>query len=401
MADRILVNYISRGRDAGVPDEALRAALLEVGWSLGEINLGLAEAGSHLPIINTEPTAEEIAESLSWSETHRGIFVLVIVTLLFVMMMAVVVISYKFLTRPTNLTDITHKMLDTFSKVSGFNYEGSLDLYATHQSLVGGNATSAVSVPTVMLIEHSTSTGVFNGTIQTPHDGRPSFLISFKINSDQGGRVFGAEIDNRLIEDEWFVFASRLDRLNQLDLSSLAGFWLSVTPADIASLGGQAQIFAPSVNQLLVWRGNIARSQSFSLIEESGRENLAGINTVKYSFVWDVKQSQSWLKDVTNLFGDDIVVDELKTLSSNKITGYVWLGVSDYLPYQVEVASPFADDLGEEKINGILRINLRFNDFNRPTRIVRPTTARSLSEVFGEGLNISGSTTSTTTSSRP
>lgn len=380
--DKELINYISRGRGAGVLDEELRDVLLDAGWLLEEIDQALREAGSHLPIINAEPTTSEL--SLERTNTHRRVFLSVIVVIGIVFIGTIGVFAYQSFVQNKSPERKTVDFLTALAKTSGFNYEGSLNLNLDYRSRVVGNSTSSVELPAVLVSEKSTTTVVFSGSVASPEGKRPSFLLTGEALVDRSNQdVFRASLETRLIEDKLYLFLSQIDRLPLLDLESLLGFWLSVSPADMALVGLNSSITAPSVNQVLTWRKAIAYNQSFYLEQFLGREKVNGIDVLKYTFTLDLGDSHYLFDQLVEITGSNDLSDRVAALSGQDLVmGEIWLGAKDHLPYKISLSSVFSDGAKELGTSGYFDLHLKLSNFNQEIIIDQPGNSRSLSSVF-------------------
>lgn len=402
--DKELLNYISRGRGAGVLDEELRDVLLDAGWPLEEINTAMSQAGSHLPIINAGPIKND--KPLEWTGVHRGVFLFVIMVIVFVLVGVIGVFTYRAYLAQQSPEGVTADMLGAFSRVTSFNYNGTLDLNVNYQSSVAGESTSSVQLPSVYVDEQATATVSFSGVVSAPEMGRPKFVWDSKVNVDQLNHgVFNVDFEARLIDDALYLFLSNIDRLPLLDLTSLVGFWLSITPADMANFGIGSSVTAPSANQLIAWRNAIARSQSFYLTEMLGEEKIDNIKVFKYAFILDLTNSTDLVSNLVQISGSSDLSNQVNLLSKqNKLIGEVWVGQKDNLPYKISISTVFDNDdqfIGESendstKTKGLVRLTLNLSDFNQDISISVPNSPRSLSSVSGGLVGINSSPTTTT-----
>lgn len=377
--DKELINYISRGRGAGVLDDELRDVLLDAGWPLEEVNQALVLAGSHLPIINSGSLP--IETSFEWTSGHRRVFLVVVIAISMVLIGAIGVFARQFYLDRHSPERVTIDVLKTVSGISGFDYDGSLELNVNYQSSVVGNSTSSVELPNTMINEIATTTVAFSGRVFTPEAGRPSFSWQGRVNVDRlNNDIFKADVEFRLIEDALYVFLSDVSRLPLLDLSSLVGFWLSITPADMANFDVGSSITAPSANQLLGWRNAIAQSKSFRLVERLGEEKINNINTVKYSFSLNLVDAKKLLDRLSTIPGSEGWSGQVDTLSDQDvIVGEVWIGKADNLPYKVSVQADLKGGNIEDETGGHVDLVINFNQFNGGLSVVAPTGHRSLS----------------------
>ncbi len=376
-----LINYISRGRGAGVLDEELRDVLLDAGWLPEEVNEALVEAGSHLPIINALPPPLELP--LGWSPAHRGVFGTVIIILVTIFVGATGVLAYRLYGQNHNPDRVGAQFLTAVSRVSGFDYDGTLDLNIEYQSMMASNSSSSVELPEVLIHEQSTTSLTFSGSLVSPEGKRPRLLLASKVAVDSLNHgAFGADLEARLIDDSLYLFLSKIEQ-SSVDWQSLTGFWLAFTPADAAEIGVASNITAPSANQLLVWRQAIARSQSFHLIKLLDREKLGDINTRRYAFAFDLGNSGDLLDAVAHLDPSGDLASQVKVLANQGVIGgEIWLGTDDNLPYRVVINSIVDPVQPDNKTKADIRLVLNLHNFNHGAAVDQPALARSLSSVL-------------------
>lgn len=392
--DKELLNYISRGRGAGILDEEIRDALLGVGWTVEEVNEALNEAGSHLPIINAVPTKEEL--SLEWTKTHKSVFWVLVVSIILIIVGLLGAIIYKTYQESRSFDKLTTDVLKAVSQVESFNYDGEFSLELKQEISVAGNSTSSVPLPDIAIDQTSTTSSSFQGSFSHLDQSRPKFEWFGKTTVESSDKdTFYSDLEARLIDNTLYLFISQITKWQFLDLESLVGRWLSVTPVDMAKLGLDINITAPSVNQFLAWRGAVANSQAFNLVDKIGVEEINSVELVRYSFSFDLGSSRYLFDEINNLAINHYLSKEVQVLvNQGLVFGEVWVGKKDDLIYKVVVESTFSDDA--EKEDGYVALELNFSDFNTEINIERPDNPQSLFNLFDQLLNASSSVATST-----
>lgn len=378
-----LINYISRGRGAGVPDDKLRDILLGSGWLADDIDQALSEAGSHLPIINALPSVAD--HKTEWATWHRRAFFAVIIMILIVAVGAVMAVAYQFYQQNRSPERVVGEVLSSFADVTSFKYDGSLMFNFDYQATFVGDSTSSVKLPPVAIDKSSVSKVAFSGLVSAPHNGRPRIELTSKIDrTDLTKNTVAVDLKTRLIDDNLYLNLEHIDRLPLLDLRSLIGVWLRISPADIASLGLDYVVTAPSVNQLLSWRSGIARTRSISLSEKLGVETLSGVPVLHYRFTAPAEDFNVLINKIHHLIGGREVSQALALAAAgDTIDGEVWVGEQDQLPYRVVIKSKMINADDRQSV-GDFSLDLKMADFNQPVSVAVPNQAKPISSFFEE-----------------
>lgn len=360
--DQELVQYISRSRGVGASDEELRELLLSVGWTKLEIDQALFEAGSHLPIIQFNNVPDKTTDS----HDRFQLFFRALAFLVFlVILVAVGIFGYGMYQKNRSPERVTGKMLEALSLVSGFNYQGSIVSESLIQPDLLGNSTSSVRLPIVDVYEQSTTTVNFSGTVRGALGDRPAILLDaeWKKHKDYDDG-FGGRAEFKLIDDSLYVHLFELSETSFLDLGSMVGRLVKITPADMAWLGLDSSIVAPSINQMLELRQQIAATKLITLTKFAGYETINDSNLAKYEFTADVvglRQALGQHLDLSKYLHWN--------MRSDHLAGYVWLDDKN-LPRQIIFT---VDDSGS-----FVDVVVVIDDYNSPAAITIPPNSESL-----------------------
>ena len=139
-----------------------------------------------------------------------------------------------------------------------------------------------------------------------------------------------------------------------------------------------------SPQQIQKVQDSFINSNVIKITNKLKNEKVNDINTYHYNYIINQEGLKKFLMETSDIIGDPSLKDEAlyKDMDKTKITGEIWVGTRDLLPYKMKFHSEM--EATKEKQEGQFTVTIEFKNYHKPVKVEAPTTFKTLEEVFSE-----------------
>jgi len=192
----------------------------------------------------------------------------------------------------------------------------------------------------------------------------------------------------------YYLKLDNLPTLDVIDLSIFSGQWLKIDPQKIQEelRGAYPSLMSGSESntsgeltpqQIEQVRAAIKKYRAITVTKTLGDEIISGINCRHYTYAVNKEEAKKLINEISTIIaagtgapGEAGASDWLDDFDT--IGGEVWLGKSDYLPYQASLTAAPAPSAAASPVT----IRVTFQSFNKPVAIEAPAQSRPIEEVL-------------------
>lgn len=290
------------------------------------------------------------------------------------------------------------KMQTRIAKITSGKFSADLKLdlpyndFFMGRNLESSDASSTPAVPVMLRLRLS---GAFDR-------GKNEDL---KIDSSLSGKISGLSQDPfdlalqlKILGHKTYLKLDQLPPTEQLDLSPLTAVWLVLdTPQnpDGSSAPQSLGTSTPSgLSEVSKFYSDLQKIyfQSLTITKNFGTENLNGTPAFHYQISVNPQTLASRIKAYQNESDNSLMSAYIQTLKGNlesmkNLSGEIWVGKKDFLPYRLSLTAPSPSADG-----GKTEFTLELSNHNQPVEITAPQDARdfmqTLQQVIDQGQSL-------------
>lgn len=387
MVNDQVLEHVREQQSKGVPAEHIRRTLLAQGYSEANIEEVLG-----LVFIPASPVIPQRRSS-------KKIMIIVVVTICVALLAGGG--AYAYFAMMHTPQKVLGEMFKKLPSTYAYQFSGELTADVDLEKMIALNLYHNSSASTEELEQVANTAITFSGFVNNQDTETPQSQITFGLSSDLPeltgkeslsirslGKVFyfnivglppmiaavfiGSDIDNQWIKVDTEALVQQ--------------FGLTELQQKIEELQSKNEPTDEDVKKVQ----DIVRSALPRLVSVTGTlpsEKVDGVSSYHYGFAFDIEAGKNMVDDLVAAVGHDSITDKqiqnykksIERLST--LTGEVWIGKKDFLPYKVVLHVDFDDDdLQTAGATGVLSVT--FSQYNVPQTVQVPEGAKPIEELF-------------------
>jgi hypothetical protein len=396
-----LENYIKEARSKGMSDNAIRTALLTVGWPRPEIEKALGRNGTaEQPHQPSSPPKGVI----SGLQRPRKKIILIAIIIVVLVGGGTTFAYFRYFAPQLSPSQVLGKSFVAMQGVKTFVFSANVNsiIHAPSSSLaILGVSTSSGA----QFSAAATTSGEMD--ISDLTDIKQSSTLNFSVVSSGASQALNGEVELTSLGSVYYL---KLDNLN-VNLGGTTGSapnpltsifqlfenqWFKIDPVAIAQtfLKGQAAQFsaiqsstALTADKVQKLKDIAAQYQILTVSQVMPDETIGGVGTYHYQLAVDKNNLGDMVAAMYQVIsGQSMSVDQLASTTAaldavdfNDLE--IWIGKQDFLVYKLaaDVAIQPNPAAGSEEV----RFNELASDYDRPVNIAPPAGAKDANQILG------------------
>ena len=369
-----LRRYIESQITLGVTKDQLKATLLQTGWNEVDINDSMPTATPDAPTLPPLPVDTMPIDSKPAVVTAQPVKKSSGKSIVFVIFLVILVLggiggAYAYTTYMADPNRVFSEMAKV-SALKSYSYDVAMDV-------------SATSVSTA---EKQTQTIAATGDIDMQDEKNPKVTL----NLTMSGNSLPSAVSGQMIylADMLYVKITQFPELGLgIDTTPIMNTWIQFPMKQLESITPKSSLVTTPMteDQKTQLQTALVNDQFIVLSKNIPDNSVTGVDTYHYTYTVDKTKLLQFIKDAstimkTELSDADIASYQKGMDSVTTMTGAIWIGKKDYMPYRVTFKAVGDSTTYSQDMN----ITMNLKNFNTTPEITAPASSKTSDQILQE-----------------